>query len=191
MNNFEKEQLEILKLTDEVRHDQNINKWEKHSRYVDIVKNFLERYIPSNLQLVKYSHIEGLPEQKYHLIMIRKDAKSKTQEKIPRYDLKSVAAIIEIRGSSLVSLASYEGKFEEDIKTRKTLSKQTAGRHSNIKWLYLALREREKTKREYVCNYVKLCKERLGQDFFYLRETTTKKTIQGEWKRFVKALLDP
>jgi len=120
--------------------------------------------------------------------MVKKNAKPKTCEKKLCYGLESVAAVIEIRGSSLVS---YKGKFEEDIKTKQILNKKVAGRHRSIKWLYLTFREREKTRSTFASNYVQLCRKYLGQDFFYLRESTTKKIIPGEWERFVKALLDP
>ena len=51
MDHFEKEQHEILKLSDIYRDDRNVNKREKHRQYVSIVKDFLERHAPSDFQL--------------------------------------------------------------------------------------------------------------------------------------------
>ena len=99
--------------------------------------------------------------------------------------MKSIAAVIEIRGSGLVN---KKHKLEEDVKTKKSRFEKIKERDKNIKCLYLTLQEREKTVKG--TNYVQLSQQYLKKNFFYLRESTTHETIPDEWEHFVRTLLD-
>lgn len=182
MVDFEREQREILRLSDEVRYDRSINRWEKHLRYVEIVKAFLNEHLSNNLKLVEHSHIEGFPKR-FHLIMVKKDARTMVYKGKQYYDTKSVDAIIEIRGYGLIA---DKDRLKGMMKSKHDLYKEIKRRYAHIKCLYLTLQEREISKGT---DYVKLSKKFLGQNFFYLRESTTQRIISREWKRFIKALL--
>ena len=184
MNVFEREQLEILKLSDKVRYEKSIHTTEKHHRYVEIVKNYLEKYVSSNFELVEHSYLEEFPG-KFHLIMVKKDSRPVASEKTPCYRLEAIAAVIEIRGSGLVN---YKDRLEEDVKAKRTRFEDIKAINKNIKCLYLTLQEREITKGT---NYDQLSKKHLGSDYFCLRESTTQTAKAAEWKRFVRALLGP
>lgn len=182
MVDFEREQREILRLSDEVRYDRSINKREKHLRYVEIVKTFLKRHVSNNFRLVEHFHIEGFP-QKFHLIMVKKDARPMVYKGMQYYDPKSVDAIIEIRGYGLVA---HKDKLKGIAKSKHDLFEEIKRRDAHIKCLYLTLQEREISRGT---NYVKLSKRFLRQNFFYLRESTKQRIISKEWERFIKALL--
>jgi len=106
-------------------------------------------------------------------------------EKTPCYRSEAIAAVIEIRGSGLVN---RKDKLEENVKTKRARFEDIKAINKNIKCLYLTLKEREITKGT---NYDQLSKKHLGSDYFCLRESTTQTAKEGEWKRFVRALLDP
>jgi len=184
MDVFDREQHEILKLSDRIRNDRSLHTTEKHRRYVDIVKSFLEKHVSSDFELVKHPYIEGFP-RKFHLIMVKKGSIPIASEKTPCYSLRSIAAVIEIRGHGLVN---YKERLEEDVRAKHTRFEDIRARNKDTKCLYLTLQEREVTKGT---DYVHLSMKYLGSDFFSLRESTTQVTREGEWKRFIKALLCP
>jgi hypothetical protein len=185
MDDFEREQREMLKLSDRIRYDKSINTIEKHRLYVDIVKTFLEKHISGNFQFIKYSLIDGLPG-KFHLIMVKKDTKPVASEKTPCYELESIVAVVEIRGHGLVN---YKDRLEDDVKVKRDRFEEIkAKKKRDVTCLYLTFQEREITKGT---DYDRLSRKHLGPSFFSLRESTTQKVRDGEWNRFVKALIGP
>jgi hypothetical protein len=184
MDSFDLEQREILKLSDKIRNDKSLHTTEKHRRYVDLIADFLQKHVPSDLGFVKFTYIEGF-EGRLHLIMVKRGSRRVASEKTPRYNLESIASVIEVKGHGLVD---YKSKLEDDVKTKHARFEDIRAKSRHTKCLYLTLQEREVTRGT---NYVEVSRRHLGSHFFSLRESTTQKVIEGEWKRFVKALLDP
>jgi hypothetical protein len=184
MDDFEREQREMLRLNDKIRYDKSVNTIEKHRLYVDIVKTFLEKHISGSFQLIKHSFIDGFPG-KFHLIMVKKDSKPVASEETPCYELESIVAVVEIRGHGLVN---YKERLEDDVKAKRDRFEEIKARKRDVICLYLTFQEREKTKGT---DYDGLSRKHLGPGFFSLRESTTQKVRDGEWNRFVKALLGP
>jgi hypothetical protein len=185
MYDFEKEQREILNLSDRIRNDKSLHTTEKHRRYVDVVINFLENHMSDDFEFIKHPYIEGFP-RKFHLIMVKKGSTPVASGKTPSYSLRSIVALIEIRGHGLIN---YKHKLEEDVKAKRDRFEEIKKRSKNTKCLYLTLQEREVVIKG--ADYHGLSKKHLGVAYFSLRESRTQEVRDGEWKRFIKALLDP
>jgi hypothetical protein len=170
---LDKEQIEIIRATNQIKYNPKLSKKEKNMQYVDILFNYIEKHVPTGYRLIKPQSDYGLPQQ-FSLFIVKATPNNLT--------IKEIVTAIEVRGHGWVEKAD---DLIDAIDTKKKVYDEIASKY-RIKCLYFTLEERRKVKDGH--NYHHLSKQHLG-NFFSLRDSSTENLNFREWENFVKALI--
>ena len=181
LSDFFKEHVELLRETDKAKYNQELNNYEKNAKYVDAVANYLQKYVPANLKLVRRPFNVELPHQ-FSLLLVKSESQPTMSDNVPSYDLKDVNTAIEVRGHGWVEKTD---DLEDAIRSKKSVFDDLKAK--GVRCIYLTLEERRKVKEG--TNYYALSKKYLSQDYFSLRDSGAEKSLNiDEWENFVRAI---
>ena len=144
-----------------------------------IVKEFIERHLPSDLQVVGPNvYLDEIPNE---LDLLIANTAAKPRKFTSSFEPESVRYALEVKKGGVYS--------PDQPKRISSIFNSVTSNYPHVKCVYLTVEEVYTTRKPSSKNFFKICKDELnrhGHGFFALRDLRGKRQpIPGEWKRFL------